>query len=206
MRRSTNADAPEHRDTQYFEMLGNRAIYHRGWRAVTLHTRDWRPIVPSFDEDRWELFHLDEDWSESRDLAEQEPERLREMIALWEHEAGRFRVLPLNREIAFWEHHALERRILHAGATRVRGAVGGSVTIGRSWTLRCSIDLDRTPATGPIAAEGGLGGGWRLSLDEGRPTFLYNFAGLDHSRVIGPDVSRNGSSRDRAWRSEVHGA
>jgi arylsulfatase len=187
-----NPDAPERHDTQYFEMLGNRAIYHRGWRAVTLHTRDWRPVVPSFDEDRWELYHLEEDWSESRDLAEQEPERLRAMIALWEHEAERFRVLPLNQEIAFWEHHALERRVLLAGTTRVRGTVGGSVTIGRSWTLRCSIDLARSPATGPIAAEGGLGGGWRLSLDEGRPTFRYNFAGLDHSRLTAPEVLGSG--------------
>jgi arylsulfatase A-like enzyme len=178
--------APERHDTQYFEMLGNRAIYHRGWRAVTLHTRDWRPVVASFDEDRWELYHLEEDWSECRDLAEREPERLRAMIALWEREAERFRVLPLNRDIAFWERHRLERRVLREGAMRVRGPAGGSVTIGRSWTLRCAVELDRTPAAGTIAAEGGLGGGWRLSLDEGRPAFRYNFSGLEPSDAVAP--------------------
>ncbi len=69
---------------------------------------------------------------------------------------------------------------------RVRGPVGGSVTIGRSWSLRCSVELDRVPARGSIAAEGGLGGGWRLGLVGGRATFEYNFAGLEHTRVVAP--------------------
>src|SRR6185503_16501326 len=88
-----DGDAASRRDTQYFEMLGCRAIYHRGWKAVV-----YKELLspPAVDEDAWELYDVEHDPSECHDLARQEPERLREMIDLWWSEAERYKVLPVD--------------------------------------------------------------------------------------------------------------
>jgi arylsulfatase A-like enzyme len=97
----STADAPSPRDTQYFEMLGSRAIYHDRWKATTDHLpypEMWEPPMEGsvdFDRDRWSLFDLESDFSEAVDLAAEEPERLKRMVALWESEAERNHVLPM---------------------------------------------------------------------------------------------------------------
>jgi arylsulfatase len=82
--------APSPRNTQYFELWGSRSIYHNGWTAIGMH----RTGTP-FANDHWELYHVDEDFSQSNDLAQRQPEKLREMIALWWSEAAKYGALPL---------------------------------------------------------------------------------------------------------------
>jgi arylsulfatase A-like enzyme len=101
-----SADAQTQKETQYYEMLGTRGIWHKGWKAATEHGPV--PIdLGKFDQDRWQLFHVDEDRSEAHDLAEQEPEKLEELKALWLEEAKRYDVLPLN-DLGLLEYRALE--------------------------------------------------------------------------------------------------
>ena len=118
----SDAAAPSPRSTQYYEMLGCRAIYDDGWKAVTFHPMlgfnydGSDPLVP-FDEDVWELYHVAEDFSETVDLAAAEPDRLRRMIDLWWSEAERNQVLPLNNQPGRHpdRRHRRERYEYHAG-------------------------------------------------------------------------------------------
>jgi hypothetical protein len=101
-----DADAPTTKQTQYYEMLGTRGIWHRGWKAVTEHGPV--PIgLGRFDQDRWQLFHTDEDRAEAHDLADQHPDKVEELKALWLEEARTYDVLPLN-DLSIFEFRALE--------------------------------------------------------------------------------------------------
>ena len=94
-----DADAPERHDLQYFEMFGNRGIYHRGWSAVTKHKTPWLLVDPnarSFDDDTWELYDGSTDYSQARNLAAEQPERLASLQRLWLIEAARYNVLPMD--------------------------------------------------------------------------------------------------------------
>ena len=94
-----DAKAAERHETQYFEMFGNRGIYHKGWTAVTRHKTPWLLIgekTPAFDDDVWELYDTNKDWSQANDLAKQMPEKLHELQRLWLIEATRYNVLPLD--------------------------------------------------------------------------------------------------------------
>ena len=94
-----DANAAERRETQYFEMFGNRGIYHNGWTAVTRHKTPWILIgedVPAFDDDVWELYDTNKDWSQAHDLSKQMPDKLHELQRLWLIEATRYNVLPLD--------------------------------------------------------------------------------------------------------------
>jgi arylsulfatase A-like enzyme len=94
-----DADAAEQHETQYFEMLGNRGIYHKGWTAVTRHSTPWLLLgqkLPAFDDDSWELYDTSKDWSQANNLAEEMPEKLHELQRLWLIEAVRYNVLPLD--------------------------------------------------------------------------------------------------------------
>jgi hypothetical protein len=98
------ADVPTRKEIQHFEMLGDRAVWHRGWKAVARH-----PKGTDFDADQWELYHLDDDFAELNDLAAAEPDRLRKMIELWWSEAGKYGVLPLDDRD--WERGAERLRM-----------------------------------------------------------------------------------------------
>ena len=94
-----DAKAAERHETQYFEMFGNRGIYHKGWTAVTRHKTPWLLVgekTPAFDDDVWELYDTNKDWSQANDLAKQMPEKLHELQRLWLIEATRYNVLPLD--------------------------------------------------------------------------------------------------------------
>ena len=98
-----DATAPDRHETQYFEMFGNRGIYHKGWTAVTRHKTPWLLIgedVPAFDDDVWELYDTTTDWSQARDLAREMPDKLHELQRLWLIEATRYNVLPLDDDLA----------------------------------------------------------------------------------------------------------
>src|SRR5271168_3840250 len=97
-----DAKAPERRETQYFEMFGNRGIYHKGWTAVTRHKTPWILVgekTVAFDDDNWELYDTSKDWSQAQNLAQKMPEKLHELQRLWLIEATRYNVLPLDDQI-----------------------------------------------------------------------------------------------------------
>jgi len=183
------ADAPGAHHTQHFEMLGSRAIYHDGWKAVTFH-----PVGPmyddglnpnaSFDDDVWELYHVAEDVSEVNDLATAEPERLAAMIALWWEEAERNDVLPLDNR-PLWAlinkkpDHRRDRAVFryYQGGAPVPESVAVQVQ-NRSHTIR--VDM-RTGSgivpNGVLLAVGSTLGGWSLHVVDGRPRYVHNLYG-----------------------------
>src|SRR5258707_7697314 len=97
-----DAKAPTRHETQYFEMFGNRGIYHNGWTAVTRHKTPWilvGEVTPPFDDDVWELYDTNKDWSQANDLSKQMPEKLHELQRLWLIEATRYNVLPIDDRV-----------------------------------------------------------------------------------------------------------
>jgi arylsulfatase len=198
------ADLPAPHTTQYFEMLGSRAIYHDGWKAVTfkplaaMYDDGIDPDAP-FDEDRWELFHVDRDLSECHDLAAEEPERLAEMIELWWREARAHKVLPLdNRPLAALEHprptrlRDRERYVYYSGASPVPESVAVNVR-NRSHTLVADVEIDEADeAEGVLLAQGSVLGGWTLFLLDGRLRYEHNVAGKVRHEVSSDAVVTTG--------------
>ncbi|MHB1433233.1 MAG: arylsulfatase [Streptosporangiaceae bacterium] len=187
--------APERHDTQYFEMFGSRAIYHRGWKAVTFH-----PVGPlyddqnpndSFDDDVWELYHVAEDFSESRDLAGQHPDLLREMIGLWWDQARANQVLPLdNRVLWALVHPKPDRRAprdsfrYFPGGAPVPESVAVNVR-NRSHALIADISVDDPDrADGVLLALGSALGGWSLHILDGRIRYVHNLYGKERHMVL----------------------
>lgn len=177
-------DARLERGAQYFEMLGHRGVYLDGWKAVTHH----RPGKP-FDEDRWELYHLAEDFSETRDLASEQPERLRALVDLWWAQAELHGVLPLDDRPAFALFAVSRRPGLPTSRSRFvyRPPVSHIVSdtcppAARGW--RTIIDLEHPAAggDGALVARGSINSGFVLYIKNGRLRFDYN-SFHDHTLV-----------------------
>jgi arylsulfatase A-like enzyme len=190
-----DAKAPERHSTQYFEVFGHRAIYHDGWMASAFHSRlPWSGIDFSnkkFDDDKWELYNLDKDFSQADDLATQQPVKLAELKALFTSEAERNQVLPL-RNTALPGANGLPT--LSAGRTSVsyhEGAIGIPEsalprTYNRSWSVSATVDLSRD-ARGVIATLGGSSAGWSLYLDPNQmPLFTYRLFDIKTVTLKGP--------------------
>ena len=203
-----DADAPSRRDTQYYEMLGCRALYHRGWKAVTYH-----PIfdqrVP-FDDDRWELYHVETDLSECHDLAEQHPEKLRELVERWWIEAAKNQVLPLDNspfEAIFGDGHPLvparRRYVYYPGGGPVPEVRAPNVR-NRSHTITAEVEVPEGGAQGILLAQGSLLGGYALFMREGRLHYVHNFCGLTEHRVSS-GVAVPAGARALAFRFEKTG-
>ncbi len=178
--------------TQYFEMFGSRAIYHDGWKAVTFH-----PVGPiygdgldpnaSFDDDRWELYHVAEDLSETRDLAESEPERVRQMVELWWSEAEANQVLPLDNRVLWALVHPrpdrrgqLDEARYFPGGAQVPEQMAVSVR-NRSHRLRVVLELEAgLIPEGALLAQGLSLGGWSFHLLDGRLRYVHNLYGKEH--------------------------
>jgi arylsulfatase len=163
--------APTRKRVQYFELMGNRGVWADGWKAVTRHFEG-----DDFKADRWELYHLDTDFSESVDLADQHPEKLAELVALWWAEAERNRVLPLddrNRSrlsLTYWGPPR-RRWAFEAGMTRVSGYAAPAIG-NRSY--RITADLERAgDDDGVILSCGGRAGGYVLFVQDGRLVHEY---------------------------------
>lgn len=168
-------DAPTRKLTQHFEILGDRAIWHRGWKAVARHAKGI-----DFDADAWELYHLEEDFAEANDLAAAHPEKLRELVELWWAEAREHGVLPLDDR--GWERFAERmkaREVLnytfHAGMARVDNLACPNIT-DRSYAIRAEIDVPSGGAEGVLLAWGTRFGGMTLYLQEGIPCFEYIYS------------------------------
>jgi len=207
-----DADAP--RDTQYFEMLGSRAIYHRGWKAVT-----YKPLGPlyddginwnaPFDEDRWELYHVETDPSEVHDLAADEPDRLADLVERWWAEARDNQVLPLdNRALHTIVNPKPTRRpprleaTFYPGASPVPESAAISVKLrGHSIEADVTVGADR-PASGVLLAQGSVLGGFSLHLLDGRLRYVHNLYGreayvIDSTRPVPAGRHRLGFRFDR---------
>jgi arylsulfatase len=205
-----DAAAPGRHETQYFEMFGNRGIYHKGWTAVTKHKTPWILVgeeVPAFDDDVWELYDTTADWTQARDLAKEHPERLHELQRLWLIEATRYGVLPLDDRAA--ERILPEvagRPSLIAGSSQVLfGGMGrlsenSVVNIkNRSHAVTAEVVVPEGGAEGVIIAQGGSIGGWSLYAKEGRPRYCYNLLGIRHFYVAaGGDPMAPGKHQVRA--------
>lgn len=166
------ADAPTRKQTQHFEMAGDRAVWHSGWKAVARHTKG-----DDFDADRWELYHLDQDFAEIKDLADQHPGKLRELIDLWWEEAHRFGVLPLDdRDVERsleWSRRQVPRRFeLQPGMARLDRQLVPPIN-DRSWRMHAQLREVQPGAHGILVACGSRFGGYQLHCQNSMAVFTY---------------------------------
>ncbi len=175
-----NRAAPTKKHAQYFEMFGSRGIWSRGWKAVTYHAPD---SGANFDDDTWELYFVDEDWSECHDLAAQHPEKLRELIDLWRAEAAANAVLPLDdrRDTLPWGSRRTgaprfrDHWVLYRGAYLPAGAA--PIVQSRSHTITVEVERADTGEEGVLLAYGGLTSGFTFYVKDNRLRYDYNFFG-----------------------------
>jgi arylsulfatase A-like enzyme len=205
-----DAAAPDRHTTQYFEMFGNRGIYHEGWAAVTKHRTPW--LVGSgatrpFDEDRWELYDTTKDWTQARDLAQEEPERLDQLKRLWLIEATRFNVLPLDDRTGERFNAELAGRpdLLHGRKSLLLGAGMGRLSENsvpnvknKSFSVTAELVFPPALAEGVIVSQGGRFGGWSFYVKGGKPKFCYNFVGLEQYYVEAGQPLTPGTHQVRA--------
>jgi arylsulfatase A-like enzyme len=193
-----DAKAPDRHETQYFEMFGNRGIYHKGWTAVTRHKTPWLLIgetVPPFDDDVWELYDTTKDWSQAKNLAKEMPEKLRELQRLWLIEATRYNVLPLDDDLGRRLNSDLagrpvlikgERQLLFGNMGRLSENSVVNVK-NKSHAVTAGIVVPDQGAEGVIIAQGGNIGGWVLYAKGGKLKYCYNFLGMAHYFVESAD-------------------
>jgi arylsulfatase len=189
-----DARAGERHETQYFEMFGNRGIYHKGWTAVTRHKTPWILIgeqTPAFDDDVWELYDTNVDWSQANDLAKQMPAKLHDLQRLWLMEAMRYNVLPLDDDLAKrLNSDTAGRPTLIKGHTQILfGGMGrlseNSVLSikNKSHAVTAEIEVPAAGAEGVIIAQGGNIGGWSLYAKGGKLKYCYNLLGVQYFYV-----------------------
>ena len=174
--------------TQYFEIFGNRAIYHDGWLAGTVHKAPWESEPrAALENDKWELYDTQTDFSLANNLAAKHPEKLKEMQELFLKEAVKYSVLPIdNRGLERLNPVLVGRPDLMAGRTSLtvyEGMTGMSenVFIGtknRSHTITAEVQIPKGGARGVILAQAGRFGGWSLYMKAGKPVYTYNWLGL----------------------------
>src|SRR5271154_3902069 len=186
-----DAKAAERHETQYFEMFGNRGIYHKGWTAVTKHGTPWvlvgRKTVP-LDDDVWELYDTSKDWSQANDLSKQMPEKLLELQRLWLIEATRYNVLPIDdRVIEKMNPDTAGRPVLIRGKTQLlfggMGRLSENCVLSiknKSHSVTAEIEVPKSGAEGVIIAQGANIGGWSLYAKGGKLKYCYNVAGVNH--------------------------
>ena len=188
------ANAPETRPTQYFELLVNRGIYHQGWMASSRSFVPWVPVRGEFDPltAKWELYNLNEDFTQSNDLAAQHPEKLRELEAIFWKEAEKYQVLPLDWRAVERLSAELQGRPSLAGKRKQFVYFPGQAALpdgasppmlNKSWTITAEVEIPAGGAEGMIYTHGGLTGGLGLYLQEGRAHFSYNMLAIDRYLV-----------------------
>ena len=185
-------DAPGSRQTQYFEMLGNRALYHDGWVAGCLHGRlPWETAGgASFDNDTWELYNIEEDFSQANDLAAKEPKKLRELQDRFMAEAAKYNVLPLDDRFAQRADPALHpshiRGMTHfvypPGAIRICERASPN-TKNVHHTIAAEVDIPQGGAEGVLVCCGGIGGGFTVFMKGGKLHWEHNYYNEVHYRV-----------------------
>ena len=184
-----DAEAPERHETQYFEMFCNRGIYHKGWSAVTKHRTPWQmsgQAMPAFDDDVWELYDGNSDWTQSKDLSKENPDKLHELQRLWLIEAVKYNVLPLDdRQIERINPTTAGRPSLIKGNSQLLFAGMGRLSENsvvdiknKSFAVTSELEVSSGGAQGVIIAQGGRFGGWSFYAKDGRAKFHYNVLGI----------------------------
>jgi arylsulfatase A-like enzyme len=179
-----DAQAKGRRTTQYFELFGNRGIYHDGWMASTTPlVFAWEPEPKGLTPESfpWELYHIDGDFTQGKDLAKEQPQKLRELQELWWSEAGRNNVLPLNFSPQATLEAVFQKPSLTRNRTRfeyrqgtIRIPEGASPAVkNRSYTITAKIEIPTNGADGVIVTQGGRFAGWGLVILDGKPVWAY---------------------------------
>jgi arylsulfatase A-like enzyme len=199
--------APSTHTTQYFEIFGNRAIYHDGWFAGTIHRAPWEKLPrQKLQDDPWELYDTRTDFSLVNNLAASQPAKLKELQDVFMKEASKYRVLPIDDRL-------MERMIASsAGRPDLMGA-RTSLTLSagmnsmsenvflnlknRSCSITAEVEIPAGGANGVIIAQAGRFGGWSLYLKDGKPTYCYNFLGLEEYKVAASQAVASGKATIR---------
>jgi arylsulfatase A-like enzyme len=198
-----DADAQERRITQYFEMFGNRAIYHDGWFARTIHRAPWEPKPRRTldDDSAWELYDTSKDFSLVNDLAAEHPDKLAKLKALFLYEAQRNGALPIDdRLFERFNAELVGRPDLMAGRTSItlaEGMTGMTENVflnikNKSKVITAEVVVPEGGAHGTVIVQGGRFGGWSLYVKDGVPAYDYNFLGLERTTVAGTDKLKPG--------------
>jgi arylsulfatase len=182
-----DAQAPETHDVQYFEIMGNRGIYHQGWTAATKHRTPWVAAQPPpFDQDVWELYGPD-DWTQAKNIVADNPQKLAELQRLWLIEAVKYNVVPLDdRSFERINPDIAGRPQLIRGTTQLlfpgmRVSESCVLTLkNKSHSVTAELAVPEVGAEGVIITQGGSVGGWSLYFNGGRLKYCYNFFGIDH--------------------------
>jgi len=183
------AKAPTHHPTQYFEMLGNRGIYHDGWMASTTPLRlPWAKAAPgvaspSPDDFQWELYHVAEDFSQASNLAAQNPKKLKELQVVFDREAKKYHVYPLDSSFAERVDVSIRPSLTRGRSTftyypgTVRVPEGAAPDVkNKSFTVTAEVEIPTSGADGVLVTQGGRFGGWGLLLRDGKPEFDYAYS------------------------------
>jgi arylsulfatase A-like enzyme len=187
-----DAKAPTQHTTQYFEMTANRAIYHDGWIASTTPARlPWQTIgaAPDPDDYQWELYNLADDFSQANNVAKENPEKLRELQALFWVEAAKYNVLPLDSSFADRMDPATRPNLLrgrtdftfYPGMIRIPEANSPGVH-NKSFRITADVEIPQGGADGVLATQGGRFGGWSFLVLDGKPMFAYAYTNQDGAR------------------------
>lgn len=189
----TEPDAPTQKEVQYYEMFGSRGIWKDGWHAASVHA----PFSGkgNYENDEWELYHLEEDWSQSKNLAGEHPEKLQELIDLWFAEAKKNNVLPLDdrspAELLTIERPAEEAPrdtyIYYPNTAPVPEGVAVNVR-GRSYKILANVEITDADASGVLLAHGSRFGGHSLFIKDRKLYYVYNFLGIEPEQVFESDL------------------
>jgi arylsulfatase len=182
-----NAKAKDRHLTQYFEIIGNRAVYHDGWLAGTVHRAPWehQPYT-TLDKDKWELYDTRRDFSLANDLSAQNPQKLKEMQALFMKEAVKYSVLPIDDRGAERFNPAIAGRPDLMGGRTLLTVYEGMTGMmenafinvkNRSHTITAEVEIPSGGANGVLIAQAGRFAGWSLYFKDGKPAYAYNFIG-----------------------------
>lgn len=200
-------DAKSTHKTQYFEIFGNRGIYHEGWFAGTVHRAPWEKVPrQKLQDDPWELYDTTKDFSLVNDLAKTNPAKLKELQGIFMKDASKYRVLPIDDRL-------MERMVASsAGRPDLMGdrtsltlapgmdSMSENVFINiknRSLSITADVEIPEGGANGVILVQGGRFGGWSLYLKDGKPTYCYNFVGLQEYKVAAPNALAAGKATIR---------
>jgi arylsulfatase len=180
----SEAGAPTRKQTQSFELLGDRGLWHDGWKVVARHEKG-----SDFEQDRWELYHLDQDFSECRDLTQEQPDKLREMVQRWWTEAGLYGVLPLDdreyERIAASMAARIRRRYAFTPRMARLDRFSAPDITDRSYRITAELDVPEGGAEGVLLESGSRFGGYALYVMDGRPVYEYAFSERERVRIVG---------------------
>jgi arylsulfatase A-like enzyme len=189
----TDADADEIRTSQYFEIFANRAIYKDGWWAASLAFEPWHAVRSGYDpfKAKWELYNLDEDFSQANDLADENPDKLQELVALWWAEASRNHALPLDwrgaerfsAELSGKPNLAGDRtRFVYPGDFAGLPEAAAPDLKNRSFSITAQVEIE-DGANGMIFTQGGNTAGWAFYMQDGKLVLTHNYIDLERYTV-----------------------